>query len=855
MSTLAPEPSLCARDPRSAPPRGPLPGGGRPQAMGKFIFAGGEKLLVRGVTYGPLCPDADGCAYPAQAVERDFAAMAAAGVNAVRTYTVPPPALLDAAARHGLWVLVGLPWEQHVAFLQDLELQAQIEARVRDGVRSCAGHAALLGFAIGNEVPSGVVRWHGHRRIERYIRRLYRAAKEEDPGALVTYVNYPSTEYLELPFLDVACFNVYLERPKDMDAYLARLQNLAGDKPLILAETGLDSRRNGEAAQAAALDWQLRLAAAAGCAGCFVFAWTDEWHRNACEVVDWDFGVTRRDRTPKPALAALQQAYAELPFPPGQPRPRFTVAVCTHRGSATLGECLEGLARLRYPDVEVLVVNDGACPDVRAIAGRFPVRLIDVPHAGLSVARNTALAAATGEFIAYVDDDAWPDPDWLLYLVHAFATLDCAAAGGPNIPPPPRGMMEECVALAPGGPIHVLLTDREAEHIPGCNMAFRVSALRAIGGFDPQFRVAGDDVDLCWRLHDAGLRIGFHAGASVWHRRRGTLRAYWRQQVGYGRAEAMLERKWPAKYNAAGQPGWVGRIYGHGRMALQSWRRSRIYHGTWGSALFQSLYEPAPNHFWSLARMPEWYLVILLLSLMLVMGRLWTPMNYAWIPLLAAIAVPVAQAGLAARRVSLAGWPRSAPGRGARRLLVALLFAAQPMARLVGRLGSGLTPWRSRLRGRAMPWPRIRLIWSDAWRSPVAWLEALETPLEQRGATVYRGGDFDRWDLEVRGGLFGSMRLRVLIEEHGSGRQMVRISTWPRWPLVAGVTCLLPGLVALGALRDGSWHAAAVFGAAALLFILATVLEWSSAAAAIEGAVRDLRAASEGRFSGGAPTP
>ena len=71
----------------------------------------------------------------------------------------------------------------------------------------------------------------------------------------------------------------------------------------------------------------------------------------------------------------------------------------------------------------------------------------------------------------------------------------------------------ECVAHAPGGPTHVLLSDREAEHIPGCNMAFRRACLQAVGGFDPQFRTAGDDVDICWQLQQRGWTLGFSPDA------------------------------------------------------------------------------------------------------------------------------------------------------------------------------------------------------------------------------------------------------------------------------------------------------------------------------------------------------
>ena len=176
----------------------------RPVVRGKFIFVGDEKLLVRGVTYGTFRPDADGNQFPQRAtVERDFVLMAANGINSVRTYTVPPRWLLDLAQKHGLYVMVGLPWEQHISFLSSSKTVRSIEERLREGVRSCAGHPAVLCYSIGNEIPAPIVRWHGRRRVEHFLEKLYDAAKEEDPKGLVTYVNYPSTEYIRLPFVDI----------------------------------------------------------------------------------------------------------------------------------------------------------------------------------------------------------------------------------------------------------------------------------------------------------------------------------------------------------------------------------------------------------------------------------------------------------------------------------------------------------------------------------------------------------------------------------------------------------------------------------------------------------------------------
>jgi beta-galactosidase/beta-glucuronidase len=250
----------------------------RPRVGGKFLFAGDEKIYVRGVTYGAFRPDAQGNEYQDLAtIERDFAQMAANGINAVRIpHTTPPVSLLDAAHRHGLWVMVGLSAEQHLGFVIDKRRDLDPERVLRERVQQCAGHPALLCYALGNEIPALIARWYGRRQVEKYLERLYWVVKQEDPESLVTYVNYPSTEYLQLPFLDFVCYNVYLEQQNALESYIARLQNIASDRPLILSEVGLDSLRNGTDQQARSLDWQIRTAFASGCAGVFVFAWTDE---------------------------------------------------------------------------------------------------------------------------------------------------------------------------------------------------------------------------------------------------------------------------------------------------------------------------------------------------------------------------------------------------------------------------------------------------------------------------------------------------------------------------------------------------------------------------------------------------
>ncbi len=817
----------------------------RPCVRGKFIYTGTQKLFVRGVTYGTFRPDEmEQEGFVPETVEHDFALMAAHGVNAVRTYTVPPRWLLDVAQRHGLWVMIGLPWEQHITFLDDPACSQGILQRVREAVRLRAGHPALLCFTIGNEIPSQIVRWYGRRRVERFLKQLYDVVKVEDPEALVTYVNYPSTEYLQLPFVDFCCFNVYLESEDKLSAYLARLQNLAGDRPLVMAEIGLDSRRNGEEKQAETLAWQVRTAFAAGCAGAFVFAWTDEWWRGGFDIEDWDFGLTRRDRTLKPALTTVHQAFKEIPFPSATHWPRVSVVVCTYNGARTIRDCLEGLLELDYPDYEVIVVNDGSTDDTAQIVSEYPFRCISTTNHGLSSARNTGLGAATGEIVAYTDDDARPDPHWLQYLAWTFSHGNFAGVGGPNIAPPGDGWIADCVANAPGGPLHVLLSDTEAEHIPGCNMAFRREVLQAVSGCDPIYRAAGDDVDLCWRVQQKGGTLGFSPAAMVWHHRRNSIKMYWRQQQGYGRAEALLEAKWPEKYNAAGHLNWTGRLYGKGLTQTLLSARTRIYHGTWGSGLFQSLYQPAPYHLSSLPLMPEWYLLLACLALLSGLSVSWSPLRLVFPLFLLAFGVFVGQAGASAAKASFTSPVKSRAARLKLWSVTFLLHLLQPLARLKGRLRLGLTPWRKRgIRGFRLPWSQTVSIWSEHWHSAEERLEALEKMLGEAGACVMRGGDFDRWDLAVRGGLLGGARLRLVVEEHGANKQYARFHCEANFSRLGwGTTALLTGLVFTTAFSGGRL-ASGVLGAGALLFGLRNLYETGAALAIMQAMLRRLETA------------
>jgi hypothetical protein len=643
---------------------------------GKFLRVDDERFRINGVTYGTFAPGELGQFPDRVVLQQDFAAMAETGINTVRTYTVPPLAVLDEAAAAGLMVLAGIDWPD-ARWLDppsDDSWRA-MAAAARDAVRhaaeSIADHPAVLALVVGNEIPGPTVRWFGRRRMDGLLRSLCDVGRTAAPDVLLAYANYPTTQYLDTSCFDFDCMNVFLEGETAFRWYLSQLQIEAGRRPLVLTEIGLDAGAHGDACQADVLAWQLRAALELGAAGTCVFSWTDDWWVGGHEVAGWSFGLTTCTRRPRPALTAVREAYHGGLLGTRPEWPPATVVVCAHNEEKTIGACLDSLEHLRYPDYDVICVDDGSRDGTADIARRHPVTLVSEGHGGLCRARNLGLERATGDVVAYIDADATADPDWLTYLAisldpQATAT---AGAGGPNWTPPEDPLLARCIGLAPGNPVHVLIDDERADHIPGCNMAFRRRDLLAIGGFDPTFHTAGDDVDVCWRLLDEGRQLRFHPAALVWHHPRRTVRTFWRQQVGYGAAESLVSRNHPDRFSLFGSPRWRGVVYG----PVAAWsRRGTVDAGPTGDAPFQRMY-PSSS---SIAVLPAMWVVLASTLLIAVHPAL------SIVPIAAALALVVASLTLGMRAAARA----RLPARRRCGAVIGLLHLMQPIAREFGRL-------------------------------------------------------------------------------------------------------------------------------------------------------------------------
>jgi hypothetical protein len=185
------------------------------------------------------------------------------------------------------------------------------------------------------------------------------------------------------------------------------------------------------------------------------------------------------------------------------------------------------------------------------------------------------------------------------------------------------------------------------------------------------------------------------------------------------------------------------------------------------------------------------------------------------------------------------------------RLLTSFLFLIQPLARLAGRLRHGLTPWRRRI-GLAGPangrLKQSSSVWSERWQSHKQWLSELETSLKTRRVPLVCGGDFDPWDMEIKGGFLGSARLLMAPEEHGSGKQYLRFLVWPRMSVWGSGLLGLFVLVAVAAALDGALLVSIVLFCCAALLFFRFRYEAKTAALPFSAAIRDLDSIS-GRMS------
>lgn len=209
--------------------------------------------------------------------------------------------------------------------------------------------------------------------------------------------------------------------------------------------------------------------------------------------------------------------------------PAVSVVVASLNRPSCLRCCLIALSQQSYDNFELVVVADAAGAEAgKTLAFSNQIKWLENPGGGISAARNAGLAAAAGELVAFIDDDAVAEPTWLAHLMAGFVGPEIHAVGGYV-----RGRngisfqwkarhvdasgIEHALELADTAPQVVNAPAGHAVKTEGTNMAFRRATLMQLGGFDPALRYFLDETDLNMRLAKAGHATAIAPLAQVHH--------------------------------------------------------------------------------------------------------------------------------------------------------------------------------------------------------------------------------------------------------------------------------------------------------------------------------------------------
>jgi glycosyltransferase involved in cell wall biosynthesis len=736
------------------------------EAHGKFFLRSGEKFFLKAMRLPELAGDLT--FGQKLKLRRQLDDLKLSHTTGVLLSESQARSALDIVGQAGIVAMVELVVKP--ADLMDGRRSRALVSHLAQVANIHRNQASLFGYLIDFAISPDELRALGLEAMRKRMRTLVRTIRDRDPRVLVGIKHRPATRALSLPEEHFIYGEVPALEPVELRDFVTSLHNLAEARPVVI-----------EFAQASpGQDEAVAVAFGTGAAGVVAppvpVPASHEW-----------LGIR------------MLRANDLMPFvtlngscPPGaQQTPMVSVVICAYNAERTMRACMESLTRLEYPNYEVIVVDDGSRDATAEIAMDYPqFRLIRQPNKGLSVARNVGLHAARGEVIAYTDSDCVVDPHWLTYMVRAMLEGGFDGCGGPNYAPHEDGWVAAAVAASPGAPSHVLVAENAAEHLAGCNMVFKRSALDRVGGFDPQFTAAGDDVDVCWRIIEAGMRLGYCPAAFVWHFRRNTVKAYYGQQRGYGRAEALLYARYPERFNALGQIKWRGTIPGFLR-TVPGGNRRRVF---WGAsrAGVQTVFDPAPGMLTFLPQTLEWAAAWTLAAVAAVV------LGVSAIPALAMVALGPVWALYHAWHAPLEKCHDSFMAR----MLIAFLAYTGPIRRTITRhrtrlkmLGNRNTEIAPRQRPQ-IGWLRRELrlaYWNEEYTTRDSLLDRMLKFFARGGYPAAIDPGWNDYDLELRPDPWTRVEIKTADEEHEGMRlrnhvvARVRMSRKSRIGLAAGL--------------------------------------------------------------------
>ena len=205
--------------------------------------------------------------------------------------------------------------------------------------------------------------------------------------------------------------------------------------------------------------------------------------------------------------------------------PFVSVVICTYNRANYLERCIKSMKKQTYPNFEMIVVNGPSTDETDQVLYKYPeIRVVRQEELnGLSFARNLGIEASNGEIIAFIDDDAVADENWIMYLIVGYTDDSVGGVGGLVYGPQKaelhfdRGTINKCAIATAIQNKDRKLKKGEFSILMGTNSSFRKDVLYEVDGFDPYFRYYHDESDLCVRIAKKGYRIVYQRDAFVIH--------------------------------------------------------------------------------------------------------------------------------------------------------------------------------------------------------------------------------------------------------------------------------------------------------------------------------------------------
>ena len=242
--------------------------------------------------------------------------------------------------------------------------------------------------------------------------------------------------------------------------------------------------------------------------------------------------------------------------------PFFSIIIPTYRRPEALQDCIKALSRLEYPRhrFEIIIVDDGGgtplMPLLTQFVNHMVIKVVSQPNAGPAAARNFGAMHASGDFLAFTDDDCQPDPQWLQALSAILASTPDGLVGGRTV----NALTSNPYAQSSQTIIDVVYAHynsppQEVQFFASNNMAVSAKTFKSVSGFDPGFRTS-EDRDICDRLRTKGYPLRYVPDAVIFHAHTLTFRSYWEQHSAYGRGAWLYHSARSQRGSGKFKPDW-----------------------------------------------------------------------------------------------------------------------------------------------------------------------------------------------------------------------------------------------------------------------------------------------------------